>query len=190
MTFASSTKTVVVTGTWVGPDGTPAQGTVDFQLKQSTSDVSSSVIYTTKVVTATLNSAGSVNVTLIADDASNLSVSTSLLIVERFNGVRPRKWETIIHATSNTVDLANLAPAVFTPNYNYALVSDPRLTSIYLGTGAPSVTAPVGSLYLRQDGGGGTTLYVKESGGGTAMGWVCDAGDDARYQVSPTTTNT
>jgi len=41
------------------------------------------------------------------------------------------------------------------------------------GTGSPEgvVTAPVGSLYTRTDGGAGTTLYVKESGTGNT-GWV------------------
>jgi hypothetical protein len=47
------------------------------------------------------------------------------------------------------------------------------LTHISQGIGSPEtvVTAPVGSLYLRLDGGAATTLYVKESG--TAKtGWV------------------
>lgn len=41
------------------------------------------------------------------------------------------------------------------------------------GAGTPegAVTAPVGSLYTRTDGGAGTTLYVKESGTGNT-GWV------------------
>ncbi len=41
------------------------------------------------------------------------------------------------------------------------------------GTGTPegAVTAPVGSLYMRTDGGGSTSLYVKESGTGNT-GWV------------------
>jgi hypothetical protein len=41
------------------------------------------------------------------------------------------------------------------------------------GSGSPEsvVTAPVGSLYTRTDGGAGTTLYVKESGSGST-GWV------------------
>lgn len=44
---------------------------------------------------------------------------------------------------------------------------------IYFVTGTPegSVTAPVGSLALRSDGGAGTSLYVKESGAGNT-GWV------------------
>lgn len=41
------------------------------------------------------------------------------------------------------------------------------------GSGSPesAVTAPVGSLYTRTDGGASTTLYVKESGTGNT-GWV------------------
>ena len=41
------------------------------------------------------------------------------------------------------------------------------------GAGTPegAVTAPVGSLYTRTDGGANTTLYVKESGAGNT-GWI------------------
>jgi hypothetical protein len=44
---------------------------------------------------------------------------------------------------------------------------------IRAGTGSPegAVTAPVGTIYLRSDGGAGTTLYVKQSGTGNT-GWV------------------
>jgi hypothetical protein len=44
---------------------------------------------------------------------------------------------------------------------------------IYGGTGTPegAVTAPVGSLFLRTDGGASTTLYCKESGSGNT-GWI------------------
>jgi hypothetical protein len=42
------------------------------------------------------------------------------------------------------------------------------------GTGSPEgvVGLPVGSLWLRTDGGASTTLYVKQTGGGGATGWV------------------
>ena len=48
--------------------------------------------------------------------------------------------------------------------------SGPR---IMVGTGSPEsvVTAPVGSLWLRTNGGASTTLYVKESGTGNT-GWI------------------
>ena len=44
---------------------------------------------------------------------------------------------------------------------------------ILAGSGSPesAVTAPVGSIYLRTDGGAATTLYVKESGSGNT-GWA------------------
>ena len=48
-------------------------------------------------------------------------------------------------------------------------------TAVFFTSGAGSpesvVTAPVGSLYTRTDGGAATTLYVKESGTGST-GWV------------------
>lgn len=48
--------------------------------------------------------------------------------------------------------------------------------TISSGTGTPEavVTAPVGSLFLRTDGGTGTTVYRKESGAGNT-GWVATA---------------
>ncbi len=47
------------------------------------------------------------------------------------------------------------------------------LSMPHTGTGSPEgvITAPVGHLYLRTDGGAGTTLYVKESGSGNT-GWI------------------
>lgn len=46
-------------------------------------------------------------------------------------------------------------------------------SSIYSGSGTPegAVTAPVGSIYLRTNGGAATSFYVKESGAGNT-GWV------------------
>jgi hypothetical protein len=43
----------------------------------------------------------------------------------------------------------------------------------FSGAGSPNgvITAPIGSLYTRTDGGAGSTLYVKESGSGNT-GWV------------------
>lgn len=45
--------------------------------------------------------------------------------------------------------------------------------AIQRGAGTPegNVVAPVGTAFLRTDGGAGTTLYVKESGTGST-GWV------------------
>lgn len=47
------------------------------------------------------------------------------------------------------------------------------LGRIHVGEGTPegAITAPVGSIYLRTDGGAATTLYVKETGA-AETGWV------------------
>lgn len=54
--------------------------------------------------------------------------------------------------------------------WNAALTAAPTIT---VGDATPegAVTAPVGSLFLRTNGGAGTSLYVKESGSGNT-GWV------------------
>jgi hypothetical protein len=48
--------------------------------------------------------------------------------------------------------------------------------TIYTGNGSPEnvIAANVGSMYLRKDGGSGTTLYVKEAGTGNT-GWSTTA---------------
>lgn len=57
-----------------------------------------------------------------------------------------------------------------TPDHDTGVIRVPRVIE---GTGTPeaAVTASVGTLYLRTDGGASTTLYVKESGTGNT-GWV------------------
>lgn len=47
---------------------------------------------------------------------------------------------------------------------------DPK---VFRGTGSPEsvVTAGIGSIFLRSDGGAGTMLYLKESGANTTTGW-------------------
>lgn len=45
---------------------------------------------------------------------------------------------------------------------------------IYSGYGTPetNVVADIGSIYLRTDGGIGTSIYVKESNNGEKTGWI------------------
>jgi len=56
----------------------------------------------------------------------------------------------------------------------YSLVSgDGATVRVYFGYGSPEsvVSAGIGSIYMRKDGGASTSIYVKESGTG-ATGWV------------------
>lgn len=57
--------------------------------------------------------------------------------------------------------------------WNSANLPNPVQTDVVMyGAGSPegSVSAPVGTIYRRTDGGASTTLYVKESGTGNT-GW-------------------
>ena len=80
----------------------------------------------------------------------------------------------IRNGTSDTRFFATSAGkfSLFVPTegIEFGWSSGPRIMA---GSGTPEnvVTAPVGSLWLRTDGGTGTTLYVKESGTGNT-GWI------------------
>lgn len=43
---------------------------------------------------------------------------------------------------------------------------------VFVGAGVPAIPADQGSIYLRTDGGAGSTLYVKEADAGLATGWA------------------
>lgn len=55
---------------------------------------------------------------------------------------------------------------------NGLLRGSPAKCTVTWGTGSPEsvVTAPVGSIFMRTNGGASTTMYIKESGTGTT-GW-------------------
>jgi hypothetical protein len=62
-------------------------------------------------------------------------------------------------------------------SFNFAQIDNVLGTVSYTGTPEGAVTAPVGTVYIRTDGGSGTTLYIKESGTGKhRMGWAWSRG--------------
>lgn len=73
-----------------------------------------------------------------------------------------------------SVDIAWIAIVPYAPNQLAQKVTFYPQNQILTGTGSPqgAVAAPVGSLFLRTDGGSSTTLYVKETGTNTNSGWV------------------
>jgi hypothetical protein len=52
------------------------------------------------------------------------------------------------------------------------------------GTPLDKVRAPIGSIFLRTDGGAGTSFYVKESGGSGSSGWVPGLTSNQRITLS------
>lgn len=75
-------------------------------------------------------------------------------------------------ASDNTIDLGTSTQR-FKIGFVYSLNMGSSAVTISTGSGTPEgvVTAPVGSLFLRTNGGAATTLYVKESGAGNT-GWI------------------
>jgi hypothetical protein len=75
-----------------------------------------------------------------------------------------------------TLQVGSGAPHTGTPSSRLSLYNedtDSTFVQILSGTGSPEgvILAPQGSLYLRTDGGSGTTLYIKETSAGVNTGW-------------------
>lgn len=106
-----------------------------------------------------------------------LTIKTSLAQGSKTSGAIQLTNTTDLNASDNAVAVLIGASIVFAiGNTNYRLYINGTGAShgeIMAGTGTPeaAVTAPVGSIYLRSNGGAATTLYVKESGAGN-VGWV------------------
>jgi hypothetical protein len=79
----------------------------------------------------------------------------------------------VVRATVGTSGDFSLANGNFVVSTSGKGVSLPGSITWTSGAGSPEgvVTAPIGSLYSRSDGGAGTSFYVKQSGTGNT-GWV------------------
>lgn len=110
--------------------------------------------------------------------AVSLTASPRISIKTNLAGT-PQPWTTLWHSTRSsefdTDNIYNIGSSAARAANIYSRQLRPGAgTAIWTsGSGSPegSITAPVGSLYTRTDGGAGTTLYVKESGAGNT-GWV------------------
>jgi hypothetical protein len=96
--------------------------------------------------------------------------------VEFGTAIQGSPTASLIAPSGNQIDVRNaansgagsLSVATLFPNGGTAGNS-----GVYAGSGSPEgvLTAVIGSIYLRSDGGAGTSFYVKESGSGNT-GWV------------------
>ena len=92
------------------------------------------------------------------------------------NGINTAELGSINATSGNLLNVRNnsnsgagsLSVAILFPNGGA-----PGNSGVYAGSGSPEgvLTAAIGSIYLRSDGGAGTSLYVKETGTGNT-GWV------------------
>lgn len=96
------------------------------------------------------------------------------------NGIDFQTWTSGFTTKVKLTAAGNLGVGTESPSEKLDVNGTVKATSvtvgsakIFSGTGSPEsvIAAGVGSLYMRTDGGAGTSLYVKESGSGTT-GWV------------------
>lgn len=107
---------ITVTGTFHNEDGTPASGTLQFQL--SAAIANSDVVVSPVPLTVTLNSAGSFSVPLAAnDDTATTPAGTSYTVIERITSTSNREYSIVVPsaAPGGTVDLSTLMPG--TPGF-------------------------------------------------------------------------
>lgn len=127
--------------------------------------------------TVTLPAANSVpsGTVVMVKDETNTASATNTITVNRAGADTINGGATglVINGVGgNYVRLVSDGVSAWTGAVGVALLPS-RGAPIYSGYGSPLnvVAAPVGSLYLRQDGGASTTLYVKETGTGNT-GWT------------------
>jgi len=130
-----------------------------------------------------LNRGGGVDISgvMFAYDSSGPASCTDIYIASTFDSFGVRLGVNTQSGTAHTYlsDPSSVGASGFTTPNNAKDLTAKTVhvgtgsAAIYSGSGAPEgiVTAGVGSIYLRKDGGAATTLYVKESGTGNT-GWV------------------
>ena len=142
-------------GTWNTSFTTPV--VVDYQFNQQ-------FVYLTNIRTrgsATLTVSAALSTTAPAQ-VTTFDTQTNLEFIDSTN------------CTTNKGRFGDYAARISgTANNNYRETLGQTGIATLTGTGTPegARTAPVGSIYIRTDGGTGTTFYVKETGTGNT-GWV------------------
>jgi hypothetical protein len=113
----------------------------------------------------------------LSDGFTSLQTSSnSLYLGASTKGTNSSTNENVIgyNAIGNGSNTLTLGAAAITDLFTGAeIFTFGNGIKIYTGSGSPEsvVTAPVGSMFLRSDGGAATSFYIKESGSGNT-GWV------------------
>lgn len=130
------------------------------------------LVSATSTMTATLTNLGiNIHDSSTPSDRSQMAKNT-ILVANTANYIS----NLIVSSTQANIYAANPSGnevRMLANSTRAAIQYTPSGATISSGTGSPegAVTANPGSIWLRSDGGSGTTLYVKESGSGNT-GWV------------------
>lgn len=158
---------VVLTGRYIRPDGTPLRGTITFEPPASLVMASADVI-SVGAATAELDSSGFFTVTLIATDAPGTQPSDwTYTVVERLRHATGRTFHIALPAATPVVNLADIAPTAPSDG-DYVLITGPAGkdgATIHSGTGAPSNLVGNDGDYYLDTTTGSVQLYGPKSGG-------------------------
>ncbi len=132
--------TVILTGRYIRPDGTPIRGQVDITTP-SILTLSGADTIAAGAATVTLDENGAFSVALIATDTPDMQPEDwAYEVTERFQHAPGRSYSIQLPSSTPVVDLADIAPADPATG-DYVLVQGPPGTpgsQILSGTGAPS----------------------------------------------------
>ncbi|MCW3467649.1 hypothetical protein [Chitinophaga nivalis] len=106
---------------------------------------------------------------ILMGSSKNGSGTTKDILISAHDYLTDENVAIFVQANTNRVGIGTNTPTVQLDVAGDAKIAGTLQlggSTIFAGVGSPEgrVTAPVGSLYTRNDGGPGTTLYVKESG--------------------------
>ncbi|MEU1200125.1 GDSL-type esterase/lipase family protein [Streptomyces sp. NPDC005813] len=144
-----SIPSVVLTGRYIRPDGTPLTGTLTFEPPAHLTIPDADII-TAGAATVELDSTGAFSVSLIAtDNAATQPSDWAYTVVERLQHADGRTFHIKLPASTPVVDLADIAPT--NPDGgDYVVVAGPPGapgSKIYAGAGAPSNTLGIDGDY-------------------------------------------
>lgn len=102
---------ITVTGHFLRPDGSPAEGQVDFVLTHVLRDTVADDIYERVVIEGPLNANGVLSVDLVPTDHADVEPSGVMyLCIFRVLGVADHAFRFSLAADQNPIDLADITP--------------------------------------------------------------------------------
>jgi hypothetical protein len=160
-------SSVVLTGRYIRPDGTPLTGTLTFEPPAHLTFADADII-SAGAATVQLDALGMFTVTLIATDSPGAQPEDwTYTVVERFRQVDGRTFHIVLPAATPVVNLADIAPTDPSDG-EYVVVTGPAGadgSQIYSGTGAPTQATGVNGDYYIDTTPGAVKLYGPKSAG-------------------------
>jgi hypothetical protein len=167
-----SIASVVLTGRYIRPDGTPLTGTLTFEPPAFLTFPGADVIGV-GAATVSLDETGAFTTILIATDAAGGDPTDwAYTVVERLHQANGRTFHIQLPTATPVVDLADLAPTDPALG-DYVVVAGPPGTpgsKIYAGTGAPSASVGIDGDFYVDTTSGAVTLYGPKTSGAWPTG--------------------